>query len=72
MKFIPSLRLIITPIPTILFSFATIISGAQQMPGSYTNPEYPYIRSPDQDAAQPVHHPVIIVGGGPAGLGIRD
>ena len=38
------------------------------MPGSYTNPEYPYIRSPDQDAAQPVHHPVIIVGGGPAGL----
>jgi 3-(3-hydroxy-phenyl)propionate hydroxylase len=38
------------------------------MPGNYTNPEYPYIRSPDQDAAEPVHHPVIIVGGGPAGL----
>ncbi len=38
------------------------------MPGSYTNPEYPYSRSADQDAAQPVHHPVIIVGAGPAGL----
>ncbi|MEE4144531.1 MAG: FAD-dependent oxidoreductase [Halieaceae bacterium] len=38
------------------------------MPSSYTNPEYPYIHSPDQDAAEPVHHPVIIVGGGPAGL----
>ncbi len=38
------------------------------MPSSYTNPVYPYIRSSDQDAAQPVHHPVIIVGGGPAGL----
>lgn len=38
------------------------------MPSSYTNSEYPYVRSPDQDAAQPVHHPVIIVGGGPAGL----
>ena len=38
------------------------------MPSSYTNPEYPYIHSPDQDAATPVHHPVIIVGGGPAGL----
>jgi 3-(3-hydroxy-phenyl)propionate hydroxylase len=38
------------------------------MPSSYTNPEYPYSHSPDQDAAAPVHHPVIIVGGGPAGL----
>ena len=38
------------------------------MPSSYTNPVYPYVHSPDQDAARPVHHPVIIVGGGPAGL----
>lgn len=38
------------------------------MASTYTNPEYPYRRSPDQDAAAPVHHPVIIVGGGPAGL----
>lgn len=38
------------------------------MPSTYVNPEYPYRRSPDQDAEQPVHHPVIIVGGGPAGL----
>jgi 3-(3-hydroxy-phenyl)propionate hydroxylase len=38
------------------------------MPTSYVNPAYPYQHSPDQDAAEPVHHPVIIVGGGPAGL----
>ena len=38
------------------------------MPKSYDNPEYPYRRSPDQDAHERVHHPVIIVGGGPAGL----
>jgi 3-(3-hydroxy-phenyl)propionate hydroxylase len=38
------------------------------MPVNHTNPEYPYIRSPDQDSAEPAHHPVIIVGGGPAGL----
>ncbi|MEQ9462550.1 MAG: FAD-dependent oxidoreductase [Haliea sp.] len=38
------------------------------MASTYTNPEYPYRRSPDQDASSPVHHPVIIVGGGPAGL----
>lgn len=28
----------------------------------------PYARSPDQDAAQPVRHPVVIVGAGPVGL----
>lgn len=38
------------------------------MVSTYTNPEYPYRRSADQDAATPRHHPVIIVGGGPAGL----
>ncbi|MEQ8584585.1 MAG: FAD-dependent oxidoreductase [Thalassobaculaceae bacterium] len=30
--------------------------------------EYPYRRSADQDAADPVHHPVVIVGGGPVGM----
>ncbi len=29
---------------------------------------YPYERSPDQDRAAPVRHPVVIVGGGPVGL----
>jgi 3-(3-hydroxy-phenyl)propionate hydroxylase len=29
---------------------------------------YPYRRSPDQDAASPVRHKVIVVGGGPIGL----
>jgi len=38
------------------------------MPTSYVNPEYPYQHSPDQDAQLPTHHPVIIAGGGPAGL----
>ena len=38
------------------------------MVSTYTNPVYAYRRSPDQDAAAPVHHPVIIVGGGPTGL----
>lgn len=30
--------------------------------------EYPYRRSADQDAADPVRHPVVIVGGGPVGM----
>ena len=29
---------------------------------------YPYARSADQDADQPVRHPVVIIGGGPVGL----
>jgi 3-(3-hydroxy-phenyl)propionate hydroxylase len=29
---------------------------------------YPYARSPDQDRADPAHHTVIVVGGGPIGL----
>ncbi len=29
---------------------------------------YPYTRSPDQDAGQPVQHPVVVVGGGPIGM----
>ena len=31
---------------------------------------YPYARSPDQDAAAPVRHPAVIVGGGPVGLAL--
>ena len=38
------------------------------MASTYNNPEYPYRRSPDQNATEPVHHAVVIVGGGPAGL----
>ncbi len=30
--------------------------------------QFPYVRSPDQDAAQPVRHPIVIVGAGPVGL----
>ncbi len=30
--------------------------------------EFPYRRSPDQDAATPVHHPIVVVGAGPVGL----
>lgn len=29
---------------------------------------YPYARSPDQDAAAPVRHPVVVIGGGPIGM----
>jgi 3-(3-hydroxy-phenyl)propionate hydroxylase len=29
---------------------------------------YPYARVPDQDAAEPAHHTVVIVGGGPVGM----
>ena len=29
---------------------------------------YPYKRSSDQDLSQPVHHPVVVVGGGPIGM----
>jgi len=31
-------------------------------------PLYPYSRSPDQDAATPVRHPVVVIGAGPIGL----
>ncbi|PUE20523.1 FAD-dependent oxidoreductase [Limnohabitans sp. MMS-10A-160] len=30
--------------------------------------QFPYVRSPDQDAAQPARHPIVIVGAGPVGL----
>ena len=36
----------------------------------FDTPLYPYRRSPDQDAAKPVPHPVVIVGAGPVGLAL--
>ncbi|NIC42413.1 FAD-dependent oxidoreductase, partial [Aquabacterium sp. A08] len=30
--------------------------------------QFAYARLPDQDAATPVHHPVVVVGAGPVGL----
>ena len=36
----------------------------------FETPLYPYRRSPDQDAASPVRHPVIVVGAGPVGLAL--
>ncbi|MDH3760890.1 MAG: FAD-dependent oxidoreductase [Gammaproteobacteria bacterium] len=36
---------------------------------TYKNPVYEYVKSTDQDAAQAVHHPVIVVGAGPIGMG---
>ncbi len=34
----------------------------------FETPLYPYARSPDQDAATPSRHPVVVVGAGPVGL----
>ncbi len=34
----------------------------------FETPLYPYHRSPDQDAATPARHPVIVIGAGPVGL----
>ncbi len=36
---------------------------------TYTNPVYEYKKSPDQHAHQIAHHPVIVVGAGPIGMG---
>ncbi|MCX7893166.1 MAG: FAD-dependent oxidoreductase [Burkholderiales bacterium] len=35
---------------------------------TYVQPRYDYVRSPDQSAAAPAHHPVVIIGAGPVGL----
>ncbi|MXN64722.1 FAD-dependent oxidoreductase [Stappia sp. GBMRC 2046] len=34
----------------------------------FETPLYPYERSADQDAAEPVRHPVVVIGAGPIGL----
>jgi 3-(3-hydroxy-phenyl)propionate hydroxylase len=36
----------------------------------YPSLRFPYRRSPDQDAASPVRHPVVVVGAGPVGLSL--
>jgi len=36
---------------------------------TYANPVYEYKKSPDQSAEDVVHHPVIVVGAGPVGMG---
>ena len=38
------------------------------MASSFDYRDFPYRRSPDQDAAAPAHHPVIVAGGGMVGL----
>ncbi|PWE32423.1 FAD-dependent oxidoreductase [Maritimibacter sp. 55A14] len=38
------------------------------MTAIFETPLYPYARSPDQDALDPVRHPVVVVGAGPVGL----
>jgi len=35
---------------------------------SFDYPTYPFVQSPDQEALEPVRHPVVIVGAGPVGL----
>ncbi|MBY0455590.1 MAG: FAD-dependent oxidoreductase [Burkholderiaceae bacterium] len=32
--------------------------------------EFAYTRSPDQDASTPAHHPIVVIGAGPAGLSL--
>ena len=38
------------------------------MTTDYQKVEFPYVRSQDQDAREPVDHPVVVVGAGPIGL----
>src|SRR5436190_18575820 len=38
------------------------------MTTDYQKVEFPYVRSSDQDAREPVDHPVVVVGAGPIGL----
>jgi 3-(3-hydroxy-phenyl)propionate hydroxylase len=38
------------------------------METDYQRVEFPYRRSRDQDAREPAHHPVVVVGAGPVGL----
>lgn len=36
---------------------------------TYQNPVYDYVKSPDQDEGKTAHHPVIVIGAGPIGMG---
>jgi 3-(3-hydroxy-phenyl)propionate hydroxylase len=38
------------------------------LPGTYTQPRFAFVRSPDQASGTPVRYPVIVVGAGPVGL----
>jgi 3-(3-hydroxy-phenyl)propionate hydroxylase len=42
--------------------------GATMADPDYQSLTFPYARSPDQDAAVPARHPVVVVGAGPVGL----
>ncbi|MEJ8473219.1 FAD-dependent oxidoreductase [Roseibium algae] len=42
--------------------------GGEPVSEIFETPLYPYVRSPDQDAATPVNHPVVVIGAGPVGL----
>ncbi|GIK98225.1 MAG: FAD-dependent oxidoreductase [Alphaproteobacteria bacterium] len=39
-----------------------------KVPATFDTSMYAYRRSPDQDAAAPVRHPVVVIGAGPVGL----
>ncbi len=45
-------------------------AAATAGPLDYQKVEFDYVRHVDQDAAQPVRHPVVIVGAGPVGLAL--
>jgi 3-(3-hydroxy-phenyl)propionate hydroxylase len=40
------------------------------MPRDYQKLTFEYVTSPDQSAASPAHHPIIVVGAGPVGLSV--
>ncbi|MEJ8813062.1 FAD-dependent oxidoreductase [Variovorax ureilyticus] len=52
-------------------NLATPTSGLLEASGEAIQAtEFPYLRSPDQDAGTPVRHPVVVVGAGPVGLSL--
>ena len=44
--------------------------GAADATVDFRKLEFDYVRHPDQDAAQPVRRPVVVVGAGPVGLAL--
>src|SRR5438105_141163 len=49
-------------------AFANRVGVGAAMMADYQKVEFRYVRSGDQDAREPVHHPVVVVGAGPVGL----
>src|SRR5438105_1312265 len=49
-------------------AFANRVGVGAAMMADYQKVEFRYVRSRDQDAREPVHHPVVVVGAGPVGL----